>query len=221
MLLSLLLWSLSCSLRPLFFLNASLFSMPPFFSNASLLWCLFTSLIVLFFIVYSTSSWSTLYNWCLSSSPKMCGPLYFFDGSLLHWSLSSSSFMPLFSIDASFFIQCLSSLSMLLFFINTFLLFGCLSSSLMTLFFVNASSMILLCPCLHLFLAHCVMPGRLKTMSVCALLREEKPAMHWQRGKKYLHYKELCLNLGQHLFNCVLFRNISQEWPFKSWKVLL
>ena len=55
------------------------------------------------------------------------------------------------------------------------------------------------------------MPGRLKNMSVCALLREEKPAMHWQRGKKYLHYKELCLNLGQHLFNWVLFRNISQE----------
>ena len=63
------------------------------------------------------------------------------------------------------------------------------------------------------------MPGRLKTMSVCALLREEKPTMHWQRGKKYLHYKELCLNLGQHLFNWVLFRNISQKWPFKSWKV--
>jgi hypothetical protein len=36
-----------------------------------------------------------------------------------------------------------------------------------------------------------------------------------------LHYKELCLNLGQHLFNWVLFRKISQEWPFKSWEVLL
>ena len=77
----------------------------------------------------------------------------------------------------------------------------------------------LLCPHLFLLSAHCVMPGRLKNMSVCALLREEKPAMHWQRGKKYLHYKELCLNLGQHLFNWVLFRNISQEWPFKSWAV--
>ena len=168
--------------------------------------------------------------------PLLIWCLFIFNASLLLWCLPYSLISSFF-FDASFLLWWLSSSLMALLFFNVFILHRCLPSSwcllsslmplflfdasipLRCLFFDASSSMNLLCSYLLIFSAHCVTPGRLRTMSVCALLREEKPAMHWQRGKKYLHYKELCLNLGQHLFNWVLFRNISQEWPFKSWAV--
>jgi hypothetical protein len=176
---------------PLVLWGHSSFSMPLFLFDASLLLQHLSSLIPLYFFDCS------LLHWCLSSSPT---PL-FFDvcAFILLWWLSSSLMPLLFFFNAFLLYWCLLFYKMPLLFVDASLLHQCHSSSLMTLFFFDASSMILLCPCLHLFSAHCVMPGRLKTMSVCALLREEKPAMHWQRGKKYLHYKELCLNLGQHL----------------------
>ena len=174
------------------------------------------------FFIDASSYLIPLHLQCLPSSLM---PPLFFNLFLLLWCLFSS-LMALFFIDGSSLLQCLYSSSMPPFFLMPLVFFDasfplwCLYSSSMPLFLFDASSsMNLLCSYLLIFSAHCVTPGRLRTMSVCALLREEKPAMHWQRGKKYLHYKELCLNLGQHLFNWVLFRNISQEWPFKSWAV--